>query len=62
MEKIVKRGKHTGYKIGNDIEVHNHIHYPDDWLITIRNIRDVRNYIQNEIKKQGLRRYNTKNN
>lgn len=34
-----KQGELTGYKTDNDeISIHNHIHYPDDWLLTIRSI------------------------
>ncbi len=32
-----KQGELTGYVTdGDEISIHNHIHYPDDWLLTIR--------------------------
>lgn len=36
MKKIIKQGKHTGYAIGKDVEIHEHIHYPEDWMLTVR--------------------------
>ncbi len=36
MEKEYKKGEHIGYKIGNDVLIHEHINDPDSWFITIR--------------------------
>ncbi len=36
MEKVFKKDIHTGYKIGEHIEVHGHIHDPESWFLTIR--------------------------
>jgi hypothetical protein len=38
-EVINKQGELTGYSSeGGEISIHNHIHYTDDWLLTIRSI------------------------
>ena len=36
MEKVYTKEVHTGYKIGEHISVHSHIHDPESWLVTIR--------------------------
>lgn len=36
MEKVYTKEVHTGYKIGEGISVHSHIHDPESWLVTIR--------------------------
>lgn len=30
-----KQGNHDGWEVG-DILIHTHIHYPEDWMLTIR--------------------------
>lgn len=36
MEKEIKKGVLVGYKIGEQISVHNNINDPESWFITIR--------------------------
>jgi len=37
MEKTIGRNKeHNRYKIGKDIEIHGHIHNPENWMLTVR--------------------------
>lgn len=39
MKKIIEKGIHIGYEIGSDIRIHNHIHSPESWMITIRALK-----------------------
>ena len=39
MEKTTSKGQHDGYKIGEDILIHKHIHCPGDWVLTIRSLK-----------------------
>lgn len=39
MEKTIRKGKHDGYKIGEDVLIHKHIHYPGEWVLTIRSLK-----------------------
>jgi hypothetical protein len=36
MEKELKNGKLSGYKIGKNVLIHSHISDPESWFLTIR--------------------------
>jgi len=38
MKKTFRKDVHVGYEIGKDISVHNHIHNPGRWMVTIRKL------------------------
>lgn len=38
MKKTYEKEEHTGYEIGRNILIHNHIHDPESWFVTIKPI------------------------